>query len=118
MKKNLESIMSSDSLIDVIGKRAFNKLKETYPDMFESEAEKKLQPFKLECDDHSAMITIANKLSHAERSAEKCYLLHPDYVWAVIKRYDASGAYQSYLVPTHRSIHKIRRKRKGVKVAE
>jgi adenosine deaminase len=120
MKKNqsLELTVSLKLMKELAGKKNLKKLKELFPEAFETEADKALQPFAVEVDDASAMITIANTLSPGERSAEKCYMLNQDYVWKLIKRYDASGVYQSYLVPVHRSVYKIRRKRKNVKVAE
>jgi len=118
MKKPIEISITKELLVEIAGKKNFKKLKELFPDAFVNEAEKPLQPFEVTVDNTAAMITISDATCHADKLINKCYLLHPDYVWNLVKRYDTKGAYQTYLTPVHRTVHKVRRKRKNVKVAE
>lgn len=118
MKKAVEISITKEVLLEIVGKKNHKKLKELFPDAFVSEAEKNLEPFEVTVDNTASMITISDSTCHANKAANKCFLLNPEYVWKLIKRYDGKGAYQSYLVPTHHSVHKIRRKRRAVKVAE
>lgn len=118
MKKAVEISITTDLLMEIVGKRNHKKLKELFPDAFVTEAEKNLQPFEVTVDNTASMITISDSTCHANKAANKCFLLSSDYVWKLMKRYDSKGVYRSYLTPIHHSVHKIRRKRKAMKLAE
>jgi hypothetical protein len=108
----MEITLSKQQMIEYFG---IEKCRELFPDQFKKEKMHEIPLFDMTEDVEDAILTIADDMAFNEKHCKRCFLLNDNFIWRLLKRYDAEGTYRTYLVPTLRSEYKQRKRRKTVK---